>query len=115
MSGKAENLSQLARAGFPVPAGFVVSTAAYRLFVRANDLQPRIVALAKGDPDADVEEASAEIGRLFEAEASHRPLRVGSDGRIRRSVGNGVQRSRWPFAPPPPLRTCPEQVSLISR
>ncbi len=64
--GKGENLSQLTRAGFPVPAGFVVTTAAYWAFVRANDLQPRIVALAKKDSEADVGEVSAAIRRLFE-------------------------------------------------
>lgn len=64
--GKAKSLSQLARAGFPVPAGFVVTTAAYRAFVRETNLQPRILRLAKGDPQADVEEVSAEIRGLFD-------------------------------------------------
>jgi pyruvate,water dikinase len=45
VGGKGENLSQLARAGFPIPAGFAVTVAAYGEFVQANDLQPRIVAL----------------------------------------------------------------------
>ena len=45
--GKAKSLSQLARAGFPVPAGFVVTTAAYRAFVRETNLQPRILGLAE--------------------------------------------------------------------
>jgi rifampicin phosphotransferase len=64
--GKGKSLSQLARAGFPVPVGFVVTTAAYRAFVRETGLQPRILGLAKGDPEADVEEVSAEIRGLFE-------------------------------------------------
>src|SRR5512133_3133991 len=64
--GKGKSLSQLARARFPVPAGFVVTTAAYRAFVRANDLQPRILGLVKGDPETDVEEVSAEILGLFD-------------------------------------------------
>src|SRR5512133_2572093 len=64
--GKGKSLSQLARAGFPVPAGFVVTTAAYRAFVRETNLQPRILGLAKGDPEADVEEVSAEIRGLFD-------------------------------------------------
>lgn len=66
VGGKGENLSRLTRAGFPVPPGFVVSTAAYRAFLRANDLQPRIVALAKKESEADVGEVSAAIRRLFE-------------------------------------------------
>ena len=37
--GKAANLGELLRAGFPVPPGFVISTAAYELVVRSNHLQ----------------------------------------------------------------------------
>ena len=37
--GKATNLGELLRAGFPVPPGFVITTAAYELVVRSNDLQ----------------------------------------------------------------------------
>lgn len=37
--GKAANLGELLRAGFPVPPGFVVTTAAYELVVTSNDLQ----------------------------------------------------------------------------
>ena len=37
--GKAANLGELLRAGFPVPPGFVITTAAYDLVVRSNDLQ----------------------------------------------------------------------------
>ncbi|HQY99088.1 MAG TPA: PEP/pyruvate-binding domain-containing protein [Propionicimonas sp.] len=36
--GKGANLGELIRGGFPVPAGFVVTTDAYRDFVRANSL-----------------------------------------------------------------------------
>ena len=39
--GKAANLGELVRAGLPVPPGFVVTTAAYREFVDANDLRDR--------------------------------------------------------------------------
>src|SRR6266852_7235551 len=42
VGGKGANLSQLVRAGFPVPTGFLVSTAAYRAFVQDNDLQQQI-------------------------------------------------------------------------
>ncbi len=38
--GKALNLAKLARAGLPVPPGFIVATAAYQAFVAANWLQP---------------------------------------------------------------------------
>ncbi|MFN2556938.1 MAG: PEP/pyruvate-binding domain-containing protein [Nitriliruptorales bacterium] len=39
--GKAANLGEMLRAGFPVPAGFVVTTAAYERFVARNGLQNR--------------------------------------------------------------------------
>ena len=50
--GKAANLGELVRAGVPVPPGFVVTTAAYRAYVAANDLQDRIIASVPG-ADAD--------------------------------------------------------------
>ncbi len=40
--GKGMNLSCLARAGLPVPPGFIVATAAYHAFVATNGLQPFI-------------------------------------------------------------------------
>ncbi|WP_214403290.1 PEP/pyruvate-binding domain-containing protein [Pseudonocardia lacus] len=40
--GKGESLGRLARAGLPVPAGFHVTTAAYRRFVAEHDLDERI-------------------------------------------------------------------------
>jgi rifampicin phosphotransferase len=64
--GKGANLSELARAGFPVPAGFVIGTAAYRAFVRDNDLQERILAHAEGGAATDFADASAAIRQLFE-------------------------------------------------
>ena len=65
VGGKGANLSRLARAGFPVPPGFLITTAAYRAFVQANDLHARVVALAT-DKTKTAEEASASIRRLFE-------------------------------------------------
>lgn len=71
--GKGANLAELVRAGFNVPAGFIITTGAYRAFVAANELAPRILALAKqatpGDP-AVLEESSARIRRLFEQGAA---------------------------------------------
>lgn len=40
--GKASNLGELIRAGFPVPPGFVVTTAAYDRFVASNGLDEAI-------------------------------------------------------------------------
>jgi len=62
--GKGVNLAKMARAGLPVPPGFIVATDAYRQFVAANDLQPFIViALADTNSDDPValETASAAI------------------------------------------------------
>jgi rifampicin phosphotransferase len=53
--GKGANLGELLRAGFPVPDGFVVTTAAYDAFVTANDLDAR---LATAD-------SPAAVGALF--------------------------------------------------
>ena len=66
--GKGANLSRMARAGFRVPPGFVISTAAYRSFVAANDLQGVIetesAQLASGGLSA-FEAASARIREAF--------------------------------------------------
>ena len=64
--GKGANLGELVGAGLPVPAGFVLTTAAYDAFVEARGLGPRIVELARGAADpAAVEEASGRIRALF--------------------------------------------------
>jgi len=47
--GKAANLGELSHAGFPVPPGFVITTAAYELVVTSNDLERDIIdALTDG-------------------------------------------------------------------
>ena len=57
VGGKGANLAELARAGFAVPPGFLVTTDAYHAFVAANHLAEQIVALARevagDDPVAD--------------------------------------------------------------
>ena len=45
--GKGANLGEMTNAGFPVPAGFVLTTAAYEAFVEAHNLQEEIVAQAR--------------------------------------------------------------------
>lgn len=68
VGGKALNLMRMARAGFPVPPGFVVPTDAYRAFVAQNGLQAVIAkALADAAPDAPfaLEAASARIREAF--------------------------------------------------
>src|SRR5688572_33460665 len=49
--GKASNLGELVRAGFPVPAGFCVTTAAYDLVAADAGLEPTLVALAGTRPE----------------------------------------------------------------
>jgi phosphohistidine swiveling domain-containing protein len=49
--GKAANLGELVRAGFPVPAGFCVTTAAYDLVAADAGLEPTLGALAGTRPE----------------------------------------------------------------
>ncbi len=68
VGGKGASLARMAAAGLPVPAGFHITTAAYRRFVAANELQRAIlaaVAATKADDPATLEEAARQIGRLF--------------------------------------------------
>ncbi|HEX6383069.1 MAG TPA: PEP/pyruvate-binding domain-containing protein, partial [Anaerolineae bacterium] len=70
--GKGANLGEMARAGLPMPPGFVVTTAGYRHFVESNQLQAQIVALAAGLETAvatDYEAVSSQIRDLFVAGA----------------------------------------------
>ncbi|MDQ1595419.1 MAG: rifampicin phosphotransferase, partial [Arthrobacter pascens] len=66
--GKGANLGELARAGFPVPPGFVLTTAAYADFVEANGIAPQILELATLPPGArgtDYDDAAQQIRALF--------------------------------------------------
>src|SRR5947209_15807018 len=40
--GKGANLGEMRKAGFPVPDGFVVTTEAFELFARENDLEKKV-------------------------------------------------------------------------
>ena len=51
VGGKAGNLGELVRAGFPVPAGFCVSTAAYEMVEADAGLEPTLAALAAAEPE----------------------------------------------------------------
>ena len=68
VGGKGRSLAKLANAGFQVPGGFQVTTAAYRSFVADNDLQETIIELAKPavvEGRASFEKSSTAIGQLF--------------------------------------------------
>lgn len=69
VGGKGANLGEMTKAGFPVPQGFVVTSAAYRHMIEVNNLEPQIKNLLQ---DLDVENAaalnhaSAEVQKLIE-------------------------------------------------
>lgn len=62
--GKASNLSALAQANFPVPEGFIITTASYRAFVNKNRLQGMIETLIN-NASGKWEIYAEEIRRLF--------------------------------------------------
>ena len=68
VGGKGMSLARLVRAGLPVPGGFHITTDAYRLFVTANELQPRILDALKNLDSADpetLELVAQKIGGFF--------------------------------------------------
>ncbi len=70
--GKGRSLAEMANAGLAVPGGFYVTTAAYRRFVADNDLQARIIDLAKpeiGEFTLSFDKASEAIQALFQSDA----------------------------------------------
>jgi pyruvate,water dikinase len=72
VGGKGANLGILARAGFPVPGGFTVTTAAYTQFLTAGGLAETVQAIVAQIDFADataVEKRSAEIRALLEGTA----------------------------------------------
>lgn len=71
VGGKNAHLGELSsRVGVPAPRGFAISTSAYRLFLRHQDLEDevrkRLMAIQIDDPRS-LETASQEIQELFEA------------------------------------------------
>lgn len=70
VGGKGRSLVRLVEAGYPVPPGIVVASAAYRGFVAAHGLRNRILEFARPavvDGTVSFERASTNIRRLFEA------------------------------------------------
>lgn len=67
VGGKGYNLVKLARAGFPVPGGYILTTRAYREFIVANNLEMRILAAlpASGDDPDALAQVSTMIRGLF--------------------------------------------------
>lgn len=68
VGGKGMSLAKLSRAGLPVPDGFHISTEAYRQFIAANKLQPKILAALQNATPSDpisLETTAGTIARLF--------------------------------------------------
>ena len=66
--GKGANLGEMSQADFPVPTGFVITTAAYDAFVKENDIEEAIIRLAlitREEDVTEVEEISQRIRALF--------------------------------------------------
>ena len=66
--GKGANLGEMVTAGFPIPPGFVLSTAAYDTFATENNLQQPIIDLAskvRATEPQTSETASTAIKKLF--------------------------------------------------
>ncbi len=70
LGGKGRSLARMAAAGLTVPGGFQLTTAAYRGFVADNNLQGKILALAKPELNngtVSFESASESIQQLFDS------------------------------------------------
>jgi pyruvate,water dikinase len=68
VGGKGRSLASMTTAGFDVPGGFYLTTTAYRKFVKANDLQAKIIELAKpeiGEYTLSFDAASESIQALI--------------------------------------------------
>jgi pyruvate,water dikinase len=68
VGGKGANLGEMTKAKFPVPNGFVITAHAYREFIAANQLQPKIKTALK-DVDVsnakDLDEVSEVVKKLI--------------------------------------------------
>ena len=105
VGGKGQSLARMLRAALPVPAGFHVTTAAYRQFVTANGLQARIrEALTAADPTqpSTLDATSVAIGTLFQQ------AELPAD--LRRAIVNAYER----LCQAPPSGTQPLAVAVRS-
>src|SRR4026209_2170179 len=76
--GKGANLARLKRAGFEVPPGFIVSTAAYRSFVDTNGISEAISAALRGVTPSDIEALESTSVRIRAAfKAGRLPVEIG--------------------------------------
>ena len=64
VGGKGASLAHLVQAGFPVPAGFTLTTAAYSAFIAENALEDKIAAIANGLQYDDLDELDRRAQQL---------------------------------------------------
>jgi pyruvate,water dikinase len=108
--GKGASLARLTAAGFPVPDGFHITTAAYRRCVEGNGLQDQILAaaaVANPDQPKTLEAASRRINLLFTQSAMPNDItagirreysRLGSDGNLPVAVRSSATSEDLPDA-----------------
>jgi phosphohistidine swiveling domain-containing protein len=85
--GKGANLVRLTLAGFDVPPGFIISTEAYRAFVKTNNLQAVIQSALENlsaDEAGALDQASAKIRAAF----STGRMTAETESAIRAAYGN---------------------------
>ena len=111
--GKGANLARLSQAALPVPAGFIVGTAAYQRFVEVAGLASliaRVTGELDGADPAAVEAASATLRAAFEASPIPPDLAAATRTAYL-ALGGGSVAVRSPQ----PRRTCPRRASRASR
>jgi hypothetical protein len=102
--GKGANLGELIRAGFPVPAGFIITTSAYTAMLDETGLGTTLAGLFQ---------AGAEGFRIREAFAAT-PM----PPTVRDVILAAYRRQggvRWRSGPVPPQKTCPGPHSRANR
>ncbi|MDN5358914.1 MAG: pyruvate, water dikinase [Candidatus Diapherotrites archaeon] len=70
VGGKGANLGEMARAGFPIPPGFVVTADAYFYFIEQTGIKEKIAQILEGldvENTEDLEKRTAEIRNLIES------------------------------------------------
>jgi phosphohistidine swiveling domain-containing protein len=72
VGGKAAALGELLNAGLPVPAGFCITTAAFRRLLRAADALPAVAALDAAPPGAEL----AHLGAAVRSRLAAAPIPV---------------------------------------
>jgi len=95
--GKGANLGELIRVGFPVPRGFVVTTAAYDRFVAHNQLEENIARALSDQPGAGATIRAAMENARIPPEVQRRWASVAGRCRTRPSSPASMGfRPSWP-------------------